>query len=164
MRPLFSRGNISSVRRTLVGCLLFSALVGTGTAQADDSEKTSAAAGIHVEILGLRNSEGVVRCVLHSAADTFPMHPDRAVTHVDGKINDRKASCDFDKVPPGTYAVGIFHDEDSSWVFKTNLIGIPKSGYGASNDAKGTFGPPKFDDASFDYKGGEQTIRINLIY
>ncbi len=26
---------------------------------------------------------------------------------------------------------------------------IPQEGYGASNDAKGNFGPPKFDDAGF---------------
>src|SRR6266481_5114646 len=148
MRPLFLSRNASLVRRTLVACSLAIALAVIGVAAyAEDSEKTSAAAGIHVDILGLRNSDGVVRCVLHSSADTFPMHPDRAVSHVDGKIKDRKASCDFVNVPPGTYAVGIFHDEDSSWVFKTNLIGIPKSGYGSSNDAKGTFGPPKFDDA-----------------
>lgn len=28
-----------------------------------------------------------------------------------------------------------------------NFVGIPKERVGASNDAKGSFGPPKFDDA-----------------
>ena len=39
------------------------------------------------------------------------------------------------------------HDENDNKKLDTNLIGIPKEGFGYSKDAMGRFGPPKFDDA-----------------
>jgi uncharacterized protein (DUF2141 family) len=32
----------------------------------------------------------------------------------------------------------------------TNFIGIPKENFACSNNAKGTMGPPKYEDAKFD--------------
>jgi uncharacterized protein (DUF2141 family) len=43
-------------------------------------------------------------------------------------------------------------------------MGIPKEGYGASNDAKVTFGPPKYEDARFVLKGNPETLRIKMRY
>jgi uncharacterized protein (DUF2141 family) len=43
-------------------------------------------------------------------------------------------------------------------------MGMPKEGVGASNDAKGSFGPPKFADARFSYNGGSQELTIHLHY
>ncbi len=34
------------------------------------------------------------------------------------------------------------------------MMRIPKEAYAASNNARGSFGPPKFKDARFDYPGG----------
>jgi uncharacterized protein (DUF2141 family) len=47
----------------------------------------------------------------------------------------------------------------------TNFVGLPKEGYGASNDAKGTFGPPKFKDAKVELAGGAAlSLKINVRY
>lgn len=53
----------------------------------------------------------------------------------------------FDNVPVGTYAVSIIHDSNENGELDSNLFGIPKEGFGFSNDAMGTFGPPSFDKA-----------------
>jgi uncharacterized protein (DUF2141 family) len=45
-----------------------------------------------------------------------------------------------------------------------NILGIPKEGVGASNDAKGHFGPPKFKDAKFLVEGNPQTLVIHIHY
>jgi uncharacterized protein (DUF2141 family) len=45
----------------------------------------------------------------------------------------------------------------------TNLLGIPKEGVGASNDARGHFGPPKYEDAKFKL-AGNLTIKIIMTY
>ena len=37
------------------------------------------------------------------------------------------------------------------------MLGIPKEGYGFSNDAKGRMGPPSFDDAAVEVGSGEPT-------
>ena len=56
------------------------------------------------------------------------------------------------------------HDENSNGKLDRNFVGMPKEGVGASNDAKGSFGPPKFADARFSYKGGPQEPMIHLRY
>ncbi len=64
-------------------------------------------------------------------------------------------------VANGTYAVQLFHDLDSDFKLKTGAFGIPKEPWGMSNDAKGKFGPPKFDDAAIEINGVKE-ITINL--
>jgi hypothetical protein len=41
----------------------------------------------------------------------------------------------------------------------TNWIGIPSEGTCTSNNAKGRFGPPKWKDALFAYRGGQLAQR-----
>ncbi|MGB1231470.1 MAG: DUF2141 domain-containing protein [Winogradskyella sp.] len=55
----------------------------------------------------------------------------------------------FNKIPKGTYAVSIFHDENSNGKLDTNFFGIPNEDYGCSNNARGFMGPPKWKDAKF---------------
>ena len=71
---------------------------------------------------------------------------------------------DKGQVKPGTYAVSTFHDENSNGKLDTNLLGIPTEGVGASNNAKGHFGPPKFDDAKFRFEGGRLDLKIAIDY
>jgi len=53
------------------------------------------------------------------------------------------------ELPPGTYAIGIFHDVNPNNTMDNNFFGIPKEQYGFSNNARALFGPPNFEDASF---------------
>ena len=119
---------------------------------------------IHVEIGGLRNDKGKVRCALFSSASDFPKHAERAVGRAAAVVADRHAVCEFPGVVPGTYAVSLVHDENSNGRLDTNFMGIPREGVGASNNAKGHFGPPKFDAASFRYSGGRLDLKITIDY
>jgi uncharacterized protein (DUF2141 family) len=69
----------------------------------------------------------------------------------------------FENVPTGKYAISAYHDANMNGELDKNMIGIPKEGFGFSNDAMGMFGPPHFKDASFDWKGG-QTVSLALRY
>ena len=46
----------------------------------------------------------------------------------------------------------------------TNMMGTPREGVGASNDAKGHFGPPKFDASAFRFAGGRLELKITINY
>jgi len=70
----------------------------------------------------------------------------------------------FADVAPGEYAVSVFHDENSNGKLDRNFMGMPKEGVGASDDAVGHFGPPKYDDARFSYKGGRSVMAIHVKY
>jgi len=77
------------------------------------------------------------------------------------EVKGNKATLTFKNLPPGTYAIAALHDANSNGKMDTNMLGIPKEDYGASNDAKSTFGPPKYKDAKFDVMK-DQTITIKM--
>ena len=80
------------------------------------------------------------------------------------KIRDKQARCDFEDIPRGTYALAVVHDENMNGKLDTNLLGMPKEGYGFSNDAKALFGAPSFSAASFPYDGQNLELTISLNY
>lgn len=57
------------------------------------------------------------------------------------------------ELPPGTYAIGIFHDVNLNNKMDNNFLGIPVEQFGFSNNARALFGPPDFEDAAFLLKG-----------
>ncbi|HEV8515302.1 MAG TPA: DUF2141 domain-containing protein [Cyclobacteriaceae bacterium] len=69
----------------------------------------------------------------------------------------------FENIPVGKYAISVFQDSNLNGELDKNMIGIPKEGFGFSNDAMGMFGPPNFEKASFDWKG-EQVVSLTLKY
>ena len=119
---------------------------------------------IHVAIDGFRTDKGQAICSLYSSAEGFPKNSGAAIAHSKSLIANRHADCEFPGIQPGTYAISVFHDENSNGKLDTNFLGIPREGVGASNNAKGHFGPPKFPDASVGYSGGHMDLRIVIIY
>lgn len=117
---------------------------------------------LEIKIDGLRNNKGTVYATLFNSTDGFPSDPKKAVKKAGVKVIEGN-SIIFKNIPAGTYAVALLHDENDNNKMDTNFIGIPNEGYGASNDAKGTFGPPKFEDAKFDFKQAK-SINIKITY
>jgi len=118
-----------------------------------------------VEMKGFRSDKGKALVALFASKDGFPNHPKKAVRRMEVAIVNRAAVAVLEGVPPGTYAVAVLHDEDGDKAMKTGLFGIPKEGYGASQDARGNFGPPPFDKAKFEIRPGRRvTTRIKMAY
>jgi uncharacterized protein (DUF2141 family) len=137
------------------------ALTSPAIAKAADSAPQNV---VHVELLDFRNDNGVAGCLLFSSAEGFPTDASKAIKSVGGKIANHHAVCDFADVAPGQYAIAAMHDENSNGKVDTNFLGIPTEGVGASNDAKGFMGPPKFNDAHFEFKGGRLDLAIHIRY
>ena len=129
------------------------------------SAQASSCPGMHVQVLNIRNSTGTVDCALFESPAGFPMEALRAATHVMViKVRQTQARCDFAGIPPGTYALAVFHDENMNGTLDTNWLGIPTEGYGFSNDVKASLGPPSFAAASFAYDGRTVEMTIRLEY
>jgi uncharacterized protein (DUF2141 family) len=125
----------------------------------------AAATPLRVEVTSLRGDRGAVYCTLYAAPGTgFPTNPSKAKASVRAGIRDRKSVCEFAEVGPGEYAVSVLHDENGNGKMDTDWMGIPKEGYGATRDARGSMGPPKFRDAAFTYKGGGLTLQVRMVY
>ena len=117
-----------------------------------------------VTILNFRNSEGQVSVALYNKEEGFPKSPDKALKIVTAPISNKKSIVVFESLPPGEYAISVFHDENKNGKMDSNFFGIPKEGVGASNDARGHMGPPHYQDAKFHFNGNAQSIVINLVY
>ena len=127
--------------------------------------QSSSCPGIHVKVLNIRNSTGTVDCALFDSPVGFPIEAlSSAMNVMVIKIRKSEAHCDFEDIPPGTYAITIIHDENMNGKLDTNWLGIPKEGYGFSNDVKALLGAPPFSAASFQYDGGTLDLTINLHY
>lgn len=70
----------------------------------------------------------------------------------------------FENLKFGSYAVSIIHDENENDKLDTNFFGVPKEGFGFSNNAMGTFGPPNFDKCKVEWVGANRPVEINLRY
>jgi len=123
-----------------------------------------AAGRLTVMTTGFRNDDGAVSVTLFSQASAFPRQREKAIAIVYSKIINKKSETVFNNLSPGEYAISVFHDENDNKKMDTNFLGIPKEGVGASNNARGHFGPPKYEDAKFIFNGSDQTISISITY
>lgn len=106
----------------------------------------------------VRNSRGVVRCGLFDRKGWLkdPVQPALA------KPSGTSALCVFTGIPEGVYGLSAFHDENENGKLDTNFLGMPVEDYCASRNARGTFGPPSFEDARFSYKGGTKRLEARM--
>ena len=143
----------------LLAFLVFANLIAIVLAQ------SSSCPGIHVKVLNIRNSTGTVDCALFDSPVGFPIEVLLSATNVMViRVRKTEARCDFEDIPPGTYALAVIHDENMNGKLDTNSLGIPTEGYGFSNDAKGVGGAPPFSAASFPYNGQNLDLTMTLQY
>jgi uncharacterized protein (DUF2141 family) len=119
--------------------------------------------GLHVTVTGLKHDGATVRCALFAHADGFPKDGAAAVTAT-GSVTGGRATCSFPTLPSGTYALAAFEDRNGNGRLDRNALGFPVEGYAFSRDARGRFGPPKFDAAAFAHDGGKNTLQLRAAY
>ncbi len=119
---------------------------------------------IEVEIVGLRSDKGDVAITIYNQKDGFPSDSSKAFKLLRLKIEKDRCLASISNLPYGTYAIAGYHDENSDGRLNFNLLHIPKEGVCASNDAKGHFGPPSFDDAKFLLKSASLSIKMTMSY
>ena len=147
------------------GIALFAVLMCASLLPVAALAQTSPCPGIHVKILNIRNRHGTVDCALFDSPEGFPRDFLLSAQNVMViKVRDTQARCDFEAIPPGTYALAVIHDENSNGKLEANWLGVPTEGYGFSNDAKALLGTPSFSAASFSYDGQTLDMTISLRY
>ena len=124
---------------------------------------SQAAGKITVTVTRLHSDKGVVRCGLFNSPDGFGK-PGREFRGVVATPSGGSATCIFDNVPPGTYAVALFHAEKNETKMTYGFFGAPDQGYGFSNNPDTTFGPASFKEASFTYSGGDLPLMVKVSY
>ncbi|NTW52619.1 MAG: DUF2141 domain-containing protein [Chlorobiaceae bacterium] len=147
------------MKKTISSFLLVSAISSTAIAQENNPEKGC----IKVNIGNVRSSEGFVGVALFLAKDGFPDKTERAI---EGKRVQAGEHCMvmFENVPYGSYAVSVLHDENGNGKMDKTFIGIPKEGFGTSNNPKIRMGPPSFSESRFELDNKPVTLNITMNY
>ena len=103
---------------------------------------------LRIDLSGLKNTNGVVNVALYNSAASFNK-PAQAYKQAIVTPSATSLTIEFDSLAPGTYAFGLFHDENNDATLNTNILTIPTEGFAFSNNAMGTFGAPSFTQAQF---------------
>jgi uncharacterized protein (DUF2141 family) len=117
--------------------------------------RSASASELVVVIKGVDSPDGELQVELYGVEQraTFP-YADRGVV-AERRVRaetlpapDRQATVTFGDLAPGSYAVSVIHDANDNGDIDLNMFGIPTEGYGFSNGARATLGPPSFDAAA----------------
>ncbi len=125
----------------------------------------ASAADLQVSVDGVRNDQGDIRIAVigEKGRKDFPDAAGAAVRTIIAARKGRVTAA-FHDLPPGKYAIAVFHDENGNGALDSNLFGIPTEGYGFSGKVKGFMGPPSFDGASIDVGTDGMKVLIPLNY
>ena len=114
-----------------------------------------------VKMTGFKTDQGMAAVALYDKPDNFPIKPEKATATLRVPVAKGTAKAEFKNLPPGTYAISVYHDVNNNNKMDANFIGVPKEQTGASNNAKGKMGPPAFKDAKFALTG-DQPVTITM--
>src|SRR5258708_6139738 len=121
-------------------------------------------AALTIRVSNLRSNNGQVDCTIYNSAKGFPTDSSAALQRRWCPPPNAAATCVFDPIPAGIYAVACFHDENNNGKCDTGIFGIPIEGTVVSNHAKGFMGPPSFEKAKFSFSGSVTTLDLRMGY
>ena len=104
------------------------------------------AADLTVNISDIEQGKGHVLVGLYASQKEY--ESGKASFHLKVKAVNGKEVTVFENVPDGDYAIKMYQDENDNNKMDFNMMGIPKEGYGFSNNV-GMFGAPKYEEAKF---------------
>jgi uncharacterized protein (DUF2141 family) len=117
-----------------------------------------------LELLGLRNRDGVLCIALFESALGYPDDSSQAVRTATLPITAIPQTVTFEDLPYGSYAATVLHDENADAQVNTNVLGIPKEGIGFSGNPRIWKGVPSFDRSEFAFTPDQTIVSITLKY
>jgi len=119
---------------------------------------------IVITVSQIKNDSGLLRISLFDSKDGFPNKFKQALKFINRDSESPETKITFPDIPFGEYAIAILHDENNNEKMDTNFLRMPKEGYGVSNNVRGSFGPPKFEDAKFLVEQDSVFLSIEMSY
>ncbi len=119
-------------------------------------------ADLSVKITGVLNNTGLISIGLYNKPEGFREYESIFIgQEIKAKLGEMHYV--FKDIPEGTYALSIFHDENEDKVLNKNFLGIPKEGYGFSNNIRPTFRAANFEESQFEVSKDTQ-LNIKMRY
>lgn len=119
-------------------------------------------AEILINAFNFKNDNGTARFSLYNRSKGFPSKHKYAHVTASVPIINNSATVRFENVAYGEYGVSVLHDENNNYKMDSNLIGIPKEGFGISN-YKDKKSRPSYDKSKI-IVDDDVSININMFY
>lgn len=123
---------------------------------------TAGAADLVVKVDGVPSDKGTVLFELDDSDASWD-NKTKPVATAGVKAQNGDVTYTFKNIPPGIYAVGVIHDENDNGKLDTNFLGIPKEGYGFSNNTS-AMRKPTFKESHLDIGEQDMSIVIHLAH
>lgn len=123
---------------------------------------TSASQGadLTVTVIGLKGQDGLLSVSLFDSEEAW--NDDTKMIEAEQvEVDAETEIVIFDDLPPGIYSIRLMHDENSNGKLDTNIFGVPKEGWGYSNNPR-AMGRAKWDQAAFELGTEDRAITINV--
>ncbi|MGA7157245.1 MAG: DUF2141 domain-containing protein [Acidobacteriaceae bacterium] len=155
--------NLTLTRFTALAAtlLLTTALTPTPALAHQTPAATTCNLVIHID--GFRNQKGDAGISVFNSPEGWPEDNNKAFLHGPYPFTGTSTTITV-QVPPGHYAVAALHDENSNHKLDRNMFGIPKEGFGFTNNPKVFLSAPSFDTAAMQVSCPTTETTIHLIY
>ena len=117
---------------------------------------------VEVEISGVRNDKGWLHVCMTRNISYFPDCA-RDPSALRQTVPAAARQVRFASLPPGRYAITMFHDENTNKRLD-KLLGVPREGFGFSRNPAIRFGPPRFEQVELDVGPGMTRTSVRLQY
>jgi uncharacterized protein (DUF2141 family) len=147
------------------GLVLAALLAGSaGAAGAQDCTGRPGPVRLYVDVEGVRASRGLIAVSLY-ADDRSRFLARRGALYV-GRVPARQGRTRVCIHLPSTgiWALAVYHDEDSNRSFTRSGLGLPREGYGFSNNAPALLGLPAFRRVRMQVPRNNLATSIRLRY
>ena len=109
--------------------------------------QASAQNRVLTRIANFKNDKGVCRACIFNSASSFANS--KPLQCLQATPSGKTAELVFENISDGEYAIFVFHDANSNGAMDKNWLGIPKEGYGASQNQLPFAGAPRFESNKF---------------
>lgn len=116
------------------------------------------AGGLRVRVSGVQQGSGPVRIATFADASTFPNRDQASST---AALPSTGSTVDGSVDASGNVALAAYQDLNNDGTLNRSSFGMPTEPYGFSNNARGQFGPPSFEQASVQV-APNTTVEIEL--
>lgn len=119
---------------------------------------------IHVIVSDVRSDKGTITADLHGERPEEFLKKGAKLLRVREPAEVGQVAFCLPAPGPGTYAIGLYHDENGNKRLDKNFLGIPVEPLGVSNNPTFFFGPPSHADSAFSVGPEGTTLEIVLKY
>jgi uncharacterized protein (DUF2141 family) len=117
---------------------------------------------ILITIEKVRSSDGTIKVELYG--DDSQNSKGRKVARTRVKAVEGETELCLNAPSAGDYSIAFYHDENDNGKFDQNFVGIPKEGFGFSNNPEIGFSRPDHDEIRFQVGRKAMKLRISAVY